>query len=193
MSFTLDQLTHWCWERAERGGVKLLEPAALATFYRVSLFEVRRYIPDYSHAVLLLIEDTTSKVKHTFPDTQSTQDYLFDAIMSYFDEASPHKTAIQKIWSDLMWHPMDLLKIFPSLTKVTNSLIDAVYPSSPWLIQEIRYKAFQWTIFQVFLTWLEDNSPDLAKTMAALDQQLKTLQEYLGYLPYWNSLCSSSS
>src|SRR5690606_36573089 len=114
----------------------------------------------------LLFNDVTAKVRLRSKDQQPIEDYLFDIFMQYFDAASPHKSAIQKLWSDLLWNPIESVKILPHITKVINQAIDQAFADSSWILQEIRYKAFQLLTIQVFLTWLKDDSPDLAKTMA---------------------------
>jgi hypothetical protein len=184
MPITVDQLTNWCWKLAEQEGLSGLQPDYIAQIHQVSSFEVTRFIPSRFYAILLLFSDVTAKVKVSSKGQQPIEDYLFDIFMQYFDAASPHKLAIQKLWSDLLWNPIESVKILPHITKVINQVIDQAFPDSSWVLQEIRYKAFQLLTIQVFLTWLEDDSPDLAKTMAVLDQGIKRLQEYLGYLPF---------
>jgi hypothetical protein len=176
MTASHDQLINWCWQAAEVGGLSALEPNYIAKHHQIPIQEITRFIPDRTYALLLLISEILNQVdipKNTFP---SSEEYLFDTIMLYFDAAQPHRSAIDKIWVDLWWYPLETFNVMSPLTKVINGIVDEAFKDNFWFLQQIYYKAYQLLILDVFITWLHDSSPDLAKTMAKLDHGLKRLQ-----------------
>ncbi len=180
-----EQLIQWCWQGVEIGGLQALEPSHFAKRYGVPIIEVTAYIPDRFYALLLLIDDVFSRVELPEPRGEEKEDYLFDGIMLYFEQAQPYQTAIRKLWADLCWSPLESIKLIPHLTKPIHQMVDLTFGNTYWVVQQINYKAYEFLILETFLVWLDDETPDLSKTMAKLDFGLKRLQSYRSYFSSW--------
>lgn len=176
MTVSRDNLLQWCWQAAEVGGLSGLEPSYLARRHRVPLIEIAPFLPNRTYALLLLVDDILREGDMSSSQGGRGDDYLFDAIMVYFDRAHLHHSAIAKLWSDLHWHPLEGITLLPHFTKTINSMVDQAFGEMNWLTQQMTYKAYQLLVGETFLTWLDDSTPDLAKTMAKLDHGLKRLQ-----------------
>lgn len=185
MTVSREQLVQWCWQGASVGGIACLEPAYIAQRHHVSMVEITAYIPSRFYGLLLLIEDVLSSIDLPQRHGGHPEDYLFDGIMAYFDGAQPHKEGIARIWSDLCWYPLESVQLIPYFTQPINDMVDQAFGQNNWLVQQVYYKAYQILVVETFLVWLDDFTPDLAKTMAKLDSGLKRLQACRGYFSSW--------
>lgn len=185
MGISRDDLMRWCWHEAELGGLSSLEPSYLAQRYHVPLMDITRFIPNRTYALRFLIEDVLGGVGLPFSSTPAGNDFLFDGIMACFDKAQPHQAAISKIWSELPWHPLESCALIPEFTKPINKMVDQAFGEMSWFMAQINYKAYQVLVLEVFLVWLDDSTPDLAKTMAKLDQGLKKLDSCRALFSSW--------
>jgi AcrR family transcriptional regulator len=109
---------------------------------------------------------------------QSARDRLFDIVMTRFEVMAPYKPALRRISNDLCRHPAEATQLLPS------SLA-----SQYWMLAGAGAKLDPGTAFRVaglasiyarvFRVWLDDDSPGLDRTMAALDRRLKAGEEWL--------------
>jgi AcrR family transcriptional regulator len=124
---------------------------------------------------------------------QSSRDAIFEVVMSRFDILAPYKTALKSIAA--AW-PAD------------PALLRAVLLSQAWMLRaagvspdgldgQLRAGGLAALYVSVFGTWLEDDDPGLAKTMAVLDRRLRrgerTLRSIDGALSTLRGLVSSAA
>lgn len=100
---------------------------------------------------------------------ESPRDGLFEVIMARFDALGPHKPALRSIAGS---------------GEVELSLIRPVFLSQGWMLQAagidsegpagaLRTAGLASAYASAFRTWLEDDDPGLARTMAVLDRRLR--------------------
>ncbi len=100
---------------------------------------------------------------------QSSRDAIFEVVMSRFDILSPYRPALKSIAAS--W-PTDA------------ALLSAVLSSQAWMLRAagvspdgidgpLRVGGLAALYVSVFRTWLEDDDPGLARTMAVLDRRLR--------------------
>ena len=110
------------------------------------------------------------------------RDRLFEILMRRFEALKPHREAIRAIARDSIGDPGALLRV------------PAMRPSMRWMVEAAgittygcRGRIFVDLILALHLsvlrTFLADESPDLARTMAALDQGLRRGEQLCRYLP----------
>ncbi len=103
---------------------------------------------------------------------ESEKDRLFDVLMRRFDAMAPYKPALKNINDWAMHEPSAL----PALNQLAiNSLrfmLEAAGLSSEGPLGALKLQglALAWT--HVFHIWLNDETPDQAATMAALDKEV---------------------
>jgi len=106
---------------------------------------------------------------------QSPRDALFEVIMSRFDVLSAYKPALKSIAASASLEP---------------SLACAIGRSQPWMLRAagvradgieggVRALGLAGLYASVYRTWLADDDPGLAKTMAALDRRLRRGEQTL--------------
>ncbi len=181
MSSTYHQVVTASWKLVEEQGLGAVDIDRIAEVTGISLIEIRSILSDHTSILLLLIDDILTKIQTTPNSLLSEQDHLFEMLMQGFDLAEPYKLAIQKIWNDIRWKPWMFLPLLPTfqnkLTQINTSLVKKegiLYP----VFTEVALRAI---FIKTFLTWIEDETLDLSKTMAALDQSLKQYAEFKDY------------
>lgn len=111
---------------------------------------------------------------------ESRRDRLFDVIMRRLEAMRPHKTALKSM---AMGAGADIPSLAAGWSGMTNSL--------QWMLRTadipaegafglVRTKALGLVYFATLRAFMEDDSEDLASTMAALDKALKRAGRALG-------------
>jgi hypothetical protein len=97
------------------------------------------------------------------------RDALFEVIMSRFDVLSNYKPALKSIAA--AW-PMDAALV-RALGQSQAWMLRAAGIRSEGLEGQVRATGLGAVYASVYRTWLSDEDPGLAKTMAALDRRLR--------------------
>jgi AcrR family transcriptional regulator len=112
---------------------------------------------------------------------------LFDVLMRRLEALAPHRTAIKSLMRSARRHPslalaLNSLAVRSQQWMLTAANIDAAGPRG-WL----RAQGVAFLYARVLRTFVEDDDPGLARTMAALDRTLGRGQRWSGYL---DDLCN---
>ena len=149
--------------------ISMLEIADAAS---MPLDEVRRAFGAKSQilaAFMRAVDDEVLKKAATKIAPDARRDALFEIIMSRLEILEPHKAALKSIAKA---PPADSTLIMPYLNTqrwmLTAAGINADGPSGL-----LRTGGLGSLYASVFKTWLEDDDPGLARTMAALDRRLR--------------------
>ncbi|MCE9508268.1 MAG: hypothetical protein K8R48_08180 [Alphaproteobacteria bacterium] len=123
-----------------------------------------------------LEEKTAQDVKARLGD--SWRDNLFEIMMTRLDLAARHKKTYAAIPSTLGHEPQQIPKFARLFLKTMRRMLKlAKAPTSP-----LHVAAFGVLYASVVNAFLNDNTKDHAKTMAALDKGLGMFEEFAGYL-----------
>lgn len=157
--------------------------AEIADAAGVSLVDVRNEIGSKGDLVAAFVRMVDDAVLTRAPQRaggQPPRDALFEVIMSRFDVLAAYKPALKSIAASWPIEPQVAL---------------AVAGSQPWMLRaagisadgvegKLRSAGLGALYASVYRTWLSDDDPGLAKTMAALDRRLRrgeqTLQQIDG-------------
>jgi len=142
----------------------------------VGLAELRGFYPNRSAILADCFADIDRRVlsqDYGFEAEDTPRDRLFEVLMSRFDALTPHRAAVDAFSRDLPADPIGTLCLLPTaLTSMTWMLEAAGIPSSGPLGM-LRAKGLLAVWLATVRVWLEDDSPDLGPTMAALDRNLR--------------------
>lgn len=165
---------------AERGvdGVSLSEVAdqagiGLAVLHRRfgSKQAILRAFTRHIDAIVLAGRD------NELPDPEETaRDRLFDVLMHRFDALRPYKSAIRRMVGDSRRRPAGMIGHAGSLAGSMAWMLEAAGIDSNGALGEMRKLALAGAYVVTLREWLRDDSPDLARTMATLDRQLRRLE-----------------
>ena len=144
----------------------------IAAGANVSLVDVRSEFDskgDVLAAFVRMVDDAVLARVPQRSGSQPARDALFEVIMSRFDVLAAYKPALKSIAA--AW-PMD-----PSLVRAIGRsqgwMLRAAGIRSEGLDGQVRAAGLGAVYASVYRTWLSDDDPGLAKTMAALDRRLR--------------------
>lgn len=138
----------------------------------MTLAEMRPHVrtkADVVRALSKVIDAEVLRKAARRPVAGTPRDALFEVLMSRLDALEPHKAGVRAILRD---------------TDPDPSLLQAMFSSQHWMLEAagidtagprgaVRTVGLASVYASVFRTWLDDDDPSLARTMAALDRRLR--------------------
>ncbi|MFQ5940054.1 MAG: TetR family transcriptional regulator [Alphaproteobacteria bacterium] len=103
----------------------------------------------------------------------SPRDRLFDVLMQRFDALKPHKAAVEAILADAGRDPPATLCALPRFMQSMAWMLEAAGINSSGCAGALRAKGLACVYLSTLRVWLNDETPDMARTMAALDKRLR--------------------
>lgn len=113
----------------------------------------------------------------------SARDRLFDVLMRRFDALQPHREALANIAHDELREPLEALCGLYALRRSMALMLEAAGLDSSGLRGLLRVKGLTAVYLASVRVWLRDDSPDMARTMAALDGYLRRIEGLLQRVP----------
>jgi AcrR family transcriptional regulator len=107
------------------------------------------------------------------------RDRIFDLLMRRFDALGPYKPALEVLSRELPGDPCAALAAGARLLRSIRWMLEATGIATEGIAGVIAVKLTAAAYLAVFRTWLRDDSPDLAPTMAALDRRLRGIERWL--------------
>jgi AcrR family transcriptional regulator len=100
------------------------------------------------------------------------RDRLFDVIMRRFDALQMHKAGLRAMLRDSWGDPLTVLAA-PALLRSMAWMLESAGLSAAGWRGRLRVHCLAGLYLSVLRVFFEDDSPDLTKTMAALDRRLR--------------------
>jgi AcrR family transcriptional regulator len=114
---------------------------------------------------------------------ESVRDRLFDVVMRRFDALAPHKDALRNIVRDVACDPMESACVALSMGRSLTWMLESAGVRSGGLAGAARVKGLGAIYLATMRVWLNDDSEDQGKTMAALDRHLARAERMVSLLP----------
>jgi len=111
------------------------------------------------------------------PD-ETVRDRLFDTMMRRYDALQPHKAAIAALSEGLVRDPLAALSLSRALGRSMAVVLETAGVSADGVHGALRQRALTAIHLAVLRLWLNDDSADQSKTMAALDHRLKRAERW---------------
>jgi len=153
--------------------------ADIAAAADVNLNEVRREFNSKAEIVAAFVRTVDDKVLSRAPKRapgQSPRDAIFEVVMSRFDAMVSYKKALESIASGWTFDPA----LMRALSQSQAWMLRAAGIGAEGLEGQLRATGLGAVYGSVFRTWLKDDDPGLARTMAALDRRLRRGEQTLG-------------
>lgn len=113
------------------------------------------------------------------PDPEdSPRDRLFDLLMRRFDALNAHRDGVRAVLRDLRYDPLAMIAQQPALERAMRWTLEAAGLSSGGLLGMVKVRALGLIYLLVLRTWAEDDSEDMSRTMAALDNRLRQAEQF---------------
>lgn len=113
------------------------------------------------------------------PD-ERPRDRVFDLLMRRFDALTPYRGAIEALGRELPADPFAALAAGAALLRSMRWMLEAAGIPGEGLGGILAVKLTAGAYLATLRTWLRDDSPDLAPTMAALDRRLRGIERWYG-------------
>lgn len=149
----------------------------------MTLAEVRAEFP----AKGLILDAFFSRIDHLVlaagpaDADDSARDRLFDILMRRFDALAPYKAGVAGILRDCLDPSVGLIGL-PCFLRSMAWMLEAAGLSSSGVFGLARVKGLALIDLSATRVWLRDDSPDLEKTMAALDKGLRRAESVIDFL-----------
>ncbi len=142
-----------------------VKPARLRQIYPSKTAILAAFIRQVEASVLADLDD--------FGPEDSARDRLFEVLMGCFDALTPFREAVARISADLPRDPATIVEVVPAFLKSMGWAFDAANLPSAGISGCLRKKGLAVVWLASLPVWLADDSPDLARTMATLDRNLR--------------------
>ncbi|MCC6467312.1 MAG: helix-turn-helix transcriptional regulator [Alphaproteobacteria bacterium] len=152
--------------------------AAIAADCGVTLAELYRRYPSRAAILAGLARQVDAAVLGgpAADAEESPRDRLFDAMMRRYDALKPYREGIARILADAPGDPLALLCLCGQARRSMAWMLEAAGIPSGGLAGAMKAKGLGLIHLAVLRTWLNDDSDDQAKTMAALDTALRRIE-----------------
>jgi hypothetical protein len=110
-------------------------------------------------------------------EEDTPRDRLFDVLMRRFDALGPYKPGVAAVLSDLSRDPPSAACSAPQLMRSMTWMLEAAGIASHGIAGCLRVQGLALLWLATLRVWLGDDSPDLARTMAALDARLRRAEQ----------------
>ena len=107
------------------------------------------------------------------------RDRLFDLLMRRFDALGPYKVALEVLRRELPRDPVTILCCGAWLLRSMRWMLEAADISTGGLRGTLAIKLTATAYLSTMRVWHRDDSPDYARTMAALDARLRRIERCL--------------
>lgn len=150
----------------------------LAEFAGAAGVGVAELYPDYPSKLAVLvafIRRTDREVLAAgfkFSPDDTARDRLFEVLMRRFDALRPHREAIRRIRRDLMRVPPEAAALLPALGCSMTWMLTAAEIGTDGPPGRVKAAGLAGVWLRTMAVWVEDDTADMARTMAALDRNL---------------------
>ncbi len=115
-------------------------------------------------------------------DGMTVRERLFELIMRRLEAMAPYREGLRRLARESRREPAFLLQSLCNLERFVGWLTEAAGIRCRGLLAVAARPALIAVYVRVFEVWLADESPDLARTLAALDRHLDRLERLAGWL-----------
>lgn len=107
-----------------------------------------------------------------FAPEDTARDRLFEVIMRRFDALRPHREALRRIRAGLTFDPLGAAATLPAFGCSLAWMLEAAEIPSDGVAGCLKITGLAGVWAKTFRVWLDDDTSDMARTMAALDRNL---------------------
>jgi AcrR family transcriptional regulator len=181
-----DRLLDTALNLAASTGWRGLSLRQIAMAAEVPLDQAYAVIPSRYALLAALLERIDRKVLAggTADTNEPVRDRLFEILMRRFDALSEHKKGIAALLTDLPAMPGEVLLVLPRIANSMAWMLEAAAVPSQGIAGLVRIHGLAAIYLLVLRTWINDDSPDMAATMAALDRALRRADSLVGGCPF---------
>ena len=144
---------------------------------------VKALFDDIWDILIYVLQDIADKTKAEVAEylTDDWQENAMEILMTRFDLAQDHRPAFKRLPRDLAKHPRTMRRLARRFySTMRDMLLLAGFPAED--VNPATISAFGLMYMSVVDTWSKDDSPDMSRTMAAIDKRLGYFVRASGFL-----------
>lgn len=103
---------------------------------------------------------------------ESVRERLFDLLMDRFDALNDYRDGVHAVLRSFRYDPKQIVISMPHVCRSMGWMLEAAGADTAGLSGAVKVAGLTGIYLKVLRVWAEDESPDLSKTMAALDKAL---------------------
>lgn len=177
-----DRIIEAAFARIASEGWRRLSLAAIADEAGLPILRVYRTFRSKQAILcgfLRRIDETVLTEPPAAEEDERPRDRLFDLLMRRFDALRPYRSALEVLRRELGGDPVSALAAAAALARSMRWMLEAAdIPTAGWR-GAVRVKLAGAAYLGAMRAWRDDESPDLAQTMAALDARLRRIERWL--------------
>ncbi|BCM82816.1 TetR family transcriptional regulator [Methylobacterium indicum] len=112
-------------------------------------------------------------------DDEPTRERLFDVLMRRLDAMDPYKPALRRIVFALRGDPLSLAALNQVALNSQRFMLASAGISTEGPLGRLKLQGVVIAFARVTEVWLEDEDPALARTMAALDREIRNGERFM--------------
>lgn len=182
---TVRRLTEAALALASEQGWRSLTLVDVAKRAGVPLADCYRVVPDKTALLGLLLAETDVFMLRdgaAYP-SDAPRDRLFDVMMRRFDGLQSRRAGMVAVVRGLPSDPATALRLTPQLARSLSWMLQAAGVSPAGISGLVRIKVLAAVYLCALRAWLDDETADMARTMAALDKALRRAETLARMLP----------
>ncbi|MCD8498005.1 MAG: TetR family transcriptional regulator [Alphaproteobacteria bacterium] len=117
-----------------------------------------------------------------FSPEDSERDRLFDILMDRFEVLNEHRAGLTSILQSMTLDPKQAVIALPHLCRSMCWMLESAGISTYGVKGALKVAGLAGIYAKTLRVWVKDDSPDLAKVMAALDKDLGRVENWAGSL-----------
>ncbi|WP_243371220.1 TetR/AcrR family transcriptional regulator [Microvirga solisilvae] len=142
----------------------------------VTLAEFRDLFPSKGAVLGGLSRQIDRKVLEETTDDlagEPARERIFDVIMRRFDALEPYKESLRRISRDIQYDPLSMTALHQVAVNSMRFMLAAAGIATEGPLGTLKLQGAVLVYTNTMRTWLDDDDPALAKTMARLDRELR--------------------
>lgn len=164
---------------AERGwdNIGLSDIAEAGSLSLSDLYEYFDDKGDILSAYGRMVDRKVLEAVNNEDETATPRDRLFEIMMERFDVLNENREAVISILKSFCFDPKQAVISLPHLGKSMSWMLEAAGEDTGGIRGAVKVAGLTGIYLNVLRTWKEDDSPDMSKTMAALDRNLNRAEQ----------------
>jgi len=167
---------------AAEEGWRAVSAAAIAERTGLDADKVAKLCPDRAGVLKLLAQHADAALASGTSERDEPRDRIFDAVMKRFDALQPYRQGIGAALRGQIADPRAALIGACGLRASMVKTLEAAGVETARLFGALRVKGLGLVYLDAMRVFIDDDSADLGKTMAALDKRLKLVDRIVGAL-----------
>lgn len=166
------------WEILEKEGLAGLNLTRLSCYCNKPELEISAYCSTPLSILMILIHTVQEHSSLEEPFPENSHDFLFESIISVLETLNPYRRAMKRLMNDLTLSPCLVKDIIPFSLKWSRNTLSLAGIKATGMSNTFNTYFLSSFCLYILLIWNKDNTPDLAVTLAKLDQGLTKLERY---------------